>query len=221
MYLPAQRKRFDQCLIPLEPVAEQHHLRLLVDSVTSLSPEEHQVRLASGERIHYAQVVIAAGFIARREAIPGGKTYALFPCDVEDAQHLCERFERMRQGTLTLIIEEPRPGPGLEYIDWMARSLQERRRNQITLQLIDGQPRLMAHLGERAGIHLEQIVSKLGVRLLTGQAEALITEQEVRLNAGQCVASDLTAVVGSLHGVDLGLTAPVVNEQRFVCVNAP
>jgi len=109
-----------------------------------------------------------------------------------------------------------------EYVGWMARYVQEKHlTDSIQVQLIDSQPRLMAHLGERAASRLEQIVSKLGVRLFTGQAVAEITEQEVRLNAGQRVDSDLTAVVGSLHGVDLGLTAPVVDEQGFVCVNAP
>jgi len=222
VYLPAQHKRFDQCLIPLEPLAKQHRLRLIVETVTKLSPEEHQVQLASGERVHYAQGVIATGAIARREAIDGAKSHALFPCDVEDAQYLREAFLTMKQGAVTLITGQPRPGPGLEYVGWMARYVQEKHlTDSIQVQLIDSQPRLMAHLGERAASRLEQIVSKLGVRLFTGQAVAEITEQEVRLNAGQRVASDLTAVVGSLHGVDLGLTAPVVDEQGFVCVNAP
>src|SRR5438874_7729732 len=92
VYLPAQHKRFDQCVIPLEPLAKQHHLRLLVETITKLSPEEHQVQLASGERIHYAQAVIATGSLACREAIDGAKTHALFPCDVEDATLLRERF---------------------------------------------------------------------------------------------------------------------------------
>jgi NADH:ubiquinone reductase (H+-translocating) len=220
VYLPAQRKRFDQCLLPLEPVAEQYHLRLLVDTITMLSPEEHQVQLASGERLHYAQVVIATGSTARREAIPGAKTHALFPCDVEDAHRLRERFLALWQGTVTVIIAGPRPGPGLEYAGWMARYVQERQRtSSIRIQLIDAQPRLMAHLGERAASLLEQIMSKLGIRLLTGQPVEEIAEQEIRLKSGKRVVSHLTAVVGSLRGVDLGLTAPVVDEQGFVPVN--
>ena len=56
VYLPAQHKRFDQCLIPLEPLAKQHRLRLIVETVTKLSPEEHQVQLASGERVRLRSV---------------------------------------------------------------------------------------------------------------------------------------------------------------------
>lgn len=221
VYLPAQRKRFDQCLIPLEPVAEQHHLRLLVDTLTMLSLEEHQVQLASGERIHYAQVVIATGSTARREAIPGGKTHALFPCDVEDAHRLRERFLALSQGTVTVIIAGPRPGPGLEYAGWMARDVQVRQRtSSIRIQLIDAQPRLMAHLGERAASLLEQIMSKLGVCLFTGQEVEEITEQEIRLQDGKLVASDLTAVVGSLQGMNLGLAQPVIDAWGFVNVNS-
>jgi NADH dehydrogenase FAD-containing subunit len=54
VYLPAQHKRFDQCLVPLEPQAAQHRLWFLVETATSLSPEEHQAQLAGGERIHPA-----------------------------------------------------------------------------------------------------------------------------------------------------------------------
>jgi NADH dehydrogenase len=220
VYLPAQHKQFDQCLIPLEPLAKEHRLRLLVDTITMLSPEEHQAQLAGGERIRYAQVVIATGSLARREAIPGGKTQALFPCDVEDAHRLRERLLALSQGTVTVIIAGPRPGPGLEYAGWMARYVQERQRtSSIHIQLIDAQPRLMAHLGERAASLLEQIMSKLGIRLFTGQHVEEIAEQEIRLQDGKLVASSLTAVVGSLRGVDLGLTAPVVDEQGFVPVN--
>jgi NADH dehydrogenase FAD-containing subunit len=42
VYLSAQHKHFDHCLIPLEPLAKEHRLRLLVDPITMLSPEEHQ-----------------------------------------------------------------------------------------------------------------------------------------------------------------------------------
>jgi hypothetical protein len=160
---------------------------------------EHHVQLASGERIHSAQVVIATGSTARREAIPGGKTYDLFSCDVEDAQHLCERFARMRQDTVTLIIGEPRPGTrtGIHRLDgsFSARAAAQsdhpptHRRSASAY----GTP------GRAGCVHLEQIVSKLGVRLLTGQAEALRTEQEVRLNVGQRVASDLTALKRRTH----------------------
>src|SRR6266700_3239916 len=133
-------------------------------TITKLSPEEHQVQLASGERVHYAQAVIATGAIARREAIDGAKSHALFPCDVEDAQYLREAFLTMKQGAVTLITVQPRPG--LEYVGWMARYVQEKHlTDSIQVQLIDSQPRLMAHLGERAASRLEQIVSKLGVRL--------------------------------------------------------
>jgi NADH dehydrogenase FAD-containing subunit len=175
--------------------------------------------LTSGTVISYTQAVIATGSTARREAIPGGKTYAVFPCDVQDAQHLCDSFLTMKQGIVTVIIGGPRPGPGLEYVGWMARSLQERRSETITLQLIDRQPRLMAHLGERAASLLEHIMNKLNVRLLTGQEVREITADEIRLDGGQQVASNLTAMVGSLHGVDLGLLPPVVDEQGYVCVN--
>jgi NADH dehydrogenase FAD-containing subunit len=120
---------------------------------------------------------------------------------------------------VTVIIASPRPGPGLEYAGWMARAVQERQRtSSIRIQLLDAQPQLMAHLGERAASLLEQIMSKLGIRLLTGQPAREIAEQEIRLQDGTRVASHLTAVVGSLQGADLGLSAPVVNEQGFVRV---
>ena len=221
VYLPAQRRQFDQCLIPLEHVAEQFRLRLVVDTVTKVSPDERQVRLTSGASMHYAQVVIATGSAADREAIAGAQLHAVFPCEVEEAQRFREHFLAMKQGTVTLIIGGPRPGPGLEYAGWMARSLQEKHLvGAIHLQLIDSQPHLMAQLGARASSMLERIMSKQGVQLLTGQAVQEITPSEVYLHDELRIASDLTAVVGPLRGVDLKLPRPLIDESGFVCVNA-
>src|SRR6266567_6528876 len=221
VYLPAQRKRFDQCLIPLEPMAEQFRLRLIVDTVTTVTPSEHRVQLASGASVHYTQAVLATGAVADRGAIPGAHLHAVFPCDVKDAQHLRESFLTMQQGTATLIIGGPRPGPGLEYAGWMARSLQARRLvDTIHLQLIESQSHLMAHLGAHASSILERIMNKQGVRLLTGQAVQEITPSEVYLHDEPRIASNLTSVVGPLRGVDLGLARQLIDESGFVCVNA-
>lgn len=97
---------------------------------------------------------------------------------------------------MTVIIGGPRPGPGLEYAGWIVRSLQEKRLgDSIHMQLIDSQPSLMVHLGARASSIPERLVSKQGMRLLTGQAVQEIAQEEPALGNGQRVALDLTAVV--------------------------
>ncbi len=87
VYLPAQRKRFDQCLIPLEPMAEQFRLRLIVDTVTTVTPSEYQVPLANRASVHYTQAVLSTGAIADREAIPGAlsPTASISRCHIGDA----------------------------------------------------------------------------------------------------------------------------------------
>src|SRR6266568_3862111 len=69
VYVPAQRKQFEQCLIPLDPLAKQFGLQLILETVTAITPEAHQAQLASGAIISYTQAVIATGSTARREAI--------------------------------------------------------------------------------------------------------------------------------------------------------
>jgi len=77
----------------------------------------------------------------------------------------------------------------------------------------------MGHLGARAADALEAILSKPGVRLLTGQPVTAITATSVQMRDGQSYASDLTAVIGYLRGQELGVDPPVVDEKGFVPVN--
>jgi NADH dehydrogenase FAD-containing subunit len=220
VYLPAQHVSFEHCQIPLQPLAERFRFHLLVDAVSTLAPQQHQVHLASGKSISYAHALIATGSTADREIIAGTREFACSPCDVEEALLFGQRFLQLKKGTVTVIIGGQRPGPGLEYAGWIARYLRHHRlADAIRLRVIDSQPRLMGHLGERAAGKLEAMMNKPGVSLLTGQAVKAITALGVQMQDGHAYASDLTAVVGHLRGQELGVEQPVVDEKGFVPVN--
>lgn len=220
IYLPTARRSFEGCQIPLQPLAERFRFRLVVDTVATLFPEQHQVRLVSGETMSAANLLIATGSTADRQVIAEARDAASFPCDVEDALSFQQQFHQLKKGIVTLVIGGQRPGPGLEYAGWIARYLREQQLIEaIQLQVIDPQPRLMAHLGPRAADRLEAILRKPGVRLITGQAVTAITATSVQMQDGQTYTSDLTAVVGYLRGQELGVRPPVVDDQGFLPVN--
>ncbi len=220
IYLPAQRIQFEHTLISLEKAARAFHLHLLVDSVTAVEPEQQQIHLATGGTMSYAQMLLATGATAQREIIPGAREHALFPCDVEDAQHFRQRLLDLKQGVVTMIIGWERPGPGLEYAGWIATYLQEKHlSDRIHLRVITEPETLTAYFGERAEQTIWRFFQRECVHLLPDQSVKEIEADTVQLYDGQKYTSDLTAVVGPLRGIDVGLPRPFLDEKGFIHVN--
>ena len=65
---------------------------------------------------------------------------------------------------------------------------------------------------------IERFLARKGARWVAGQAVRAIHADGVELEQGISWTTALTAVVGPLRGVDVGLTTPVVDEQGFVQV---
>jgi NADH dehydrogenase FAD-containing subunit len=219
IYLPAQHRRFEHLQVSLQQAATTYRLRLVTDSVRRLDLDHHQAELTLSEPIAYRSVVVATGAPADKERIPGAAFHALFPCDVAEALDFRDRFLALTQGGVTVILAGERPGPGLEYAGWLATAVHERGlADQIQLQIVDHQDGLKALLGARAMALIERFLARKGARWVAGQAVQAIHADGVELENGTFWTTALTAVVGPLRGVDVGLTTPVVDEQGFVQV---
>src|SRR6266849_5405029 len=92
IYLPAQRRRFEELQISLQKAAATYRLHLVIDTVRRLDYTNQRLLLADGEMINYRSAVLATGAPADRERLPGSAQHALFPCDVEEALALQEKF---------------------------------------------------------------------------------------------------------------------------------
>ena len=219
IYLPAQRRRFEDLHISLQKAAATYRLRLVIDTVSRLDHANQRALLANGEMITYRSAVLATGAPADRERLPGTARHALFPCDVEEALSLKEKFLALKQGHVSVIIAGERPGPGLEYAGWLATSAQEHGSSgQLHVHVVDDRDSLRARLGDSAMVIVARFLAQKGAKLITGQAVRAVHAAGIELENGASWDSELTAVVGPLRGEDLALPAPIVDEQGFVRV---
>jgi NADH dehydrogenase FAD-containing subunit len=219
IYLPAELRRFEQLQVSLQQAATNYRLRLVTDTVRRLDLDHHQAELSLSEPITYRSVVVATGAPADKERIPGAASHALFPCDVAEALDFRDRFLALTQGAVTVILAGERPGPGLEYAGWLATAVHEQgSADQIQVQVVDHQDGLKTLLGARAIALIERFLARKGARWVAGQTVRAIHADGVELEHGTSWTTALSAVVGPLRGVDVGLTAPVVDEEGFVQV---
>jgi selenide,water dikinase len=219
IYLPAQRRRFEELQISLQKAAATYRLHLVLDTVRGLDHANQRALLAGGETIDYRSAVLATGAPADRERLPGSAQHALFPCDVQEALALKEQFLALKQGHVSVIIAGERPGPGLEYAGWLATAAQEHRlTSQLQVHVVDDRDSLRARLGDSAMGIVARFLAHKGAELITGQAVRAVHAEGIELENGTAWDSVLTAVVGPLRGADLALPAPIVDEKGFVRV---
>jgi selenide,water dikinase len=217
IYLPAQRRRFKELQISLQKAAATYRLQLVIDSVRRLDHSNQRVLLADGKMITYRTAVLATGAPADRERLPGAAQHALFPCDVEEALALKERYLALKQGIVSVIIAGERPGPGLEYAGWLATAAQELgSTGQLHIHVVDDRDSLRARLGDSAMDIVARFLARKGAKLIKGQGVRAVHAEGIELENGASWDSVLTAVVGPLHGADLGLPSPIVDEKGFV-----
>lgn len=221
IYLPAQRRPLEDLQISLQKVAERYKLHLVIDTVRQVDHQNQCVLLTGGEVITHGAAVVATGAPADRERLSGSAQHALFPCDVKEAVTLQERFLALGQGHVSVIIAGERPGPGLEYAGWLATAVQEQGLiGQLHIHVVDDRGCLRARLGDHAMDIVAGFLAKKGATLIRDQAVRAVHAEGIELENGTAWDSVLTAVVGPLRGVDLGLPAPIVDEQNFVRVQA-
>src|SRR5215469_14829654 len=219
IYLPAQRRRFEELRISLQKAAATYRLHLVVDTVSRLDHANQRALLANGETIDYRSVVLASGAPADRERLPGAAQHALFPCDVEEALTLKEKFLALKLGHVSVIMAGERPGPGLEYAGWLATAAQENwPAGQLQIHVVDDRDSMRARLGDRAMDIVARFLAQKGAKLIRGQAVRVIHAEGIELENGAGWGSVLTAVVGPLRGADLALPAPLVDEKGFIRV---
>src|SRR6266851_3555756 len=219
IYLPAQRRRFEELHVSLHKAAATYRLHLVIDTVSRVDHANQRALLASGEMINYRSAVLATGAPADRERLPGAAQHALFPCDVEEALALKEQFLALKQGHVSVIMAGERPGPGLEYAGWLATAAQENwPAGQLQIHVVDDRDSLRARLGDSALDIFARFLARKGAKLIRGQAVRAVHAAGIELENGASWDSTLTAVVGPLRGADLALPAQLVDERGFVRV---
>ena len=167
--------------VPLHDLLGGTGVRLLVDQVTRIDPEQRQVELASGaEPVGYDVLVYALGSQADLDAVPGAAEHAIALADAERAARL---HDRMRTASTVAVV-----GGGLTGIE-AATELAETYPDR-TVRLVTGDT-LGPALSEPGQAHLYRTFDRLGIRLHEHEHVAKVAADGLLLDSGEHVGSDV------------------------------
>lgn len=166
--------------VPLRDLLRGSGVRLLVDRVTRIDPEQRRVELASGaEPVGYDLLVYALGSHADLDAVPGAAEHAV---PVADAERAARLRERMRTASTVAVV-----GGGLTGIE-AATELAETYPDR-TVRLVTGGT-LGPALSERGQDHLYRTFDRFGIRLHEHEQVAKVAADGLLLESGQHVGAD-------------------------------
>jgi NADPH-dependent 2,4-dienoyl-CoA reductase/sulfur reductase-like enzyme len=170
---------FDEAIVHPESWYAEHAVELRCGTeVSALHLDEHEVELSGGERVGYAELVLATGAEPRRLPLPGAET-ALTLRTRADADRLRETFGPGRR--LAVI--------GAGWIGLEAAAAARGAGTEVTV-LEAGELPLLGVLGPELGAVFAQLHRDHGVDLRLGARITGITEEGVALADGSVVAAD-------------------------------
>jgi NADH dehydrogenase FAD-containing subunit len=166
--------------VPLRDLLRGTGVRLLVDQVTRIDPDQRHVELASGaEPVRYDLLVYALGSHADLDAVPGAAEHATAIADAERAALL---HDRMRPASTVAVV-----GGGLTGIE-AATELAETYPDR-TVRLVTGDT-LGPALSEPGQAHLYRAFDRLGIRLHEHAPVAKVAADGLLLESGDRVGAD-------------------------------
>jgi NADH dehydrogenase FAD-containing subunit len=166
--------------VPLRDLLGRSGIRLVVDRVTRIDPDERQVHLASGvEPVGFDQLIYALGSHADLDAVPGAAEHATAVATAAHARHVHDRVSSA--GRIAVV------GGGLTGIETVTE-LAEAHPDRDVLLLTGGTPGAM--LSTRAQQHLVETFDRLGVEVMTGAVVAKVAQDGLLLERGDHVDAD-------------------------------
>lgn len=166
--------------IPLHELVKGTSIRLMVDRVTAIDLEKRQVALTTAtDPVSYDTLVYALGSHAALDAVPGAAEHAAAVATWEDAQRVHERLQAA--GVVVVV------GGGLTGIE-TATELAEAYPGCRVRLVTNGRPGPM--LNERARQHLNRVIDRLDIEIVTNARVEEVAQDGLRLATGEYLAAD-------------------------------
>ncbi len=159
-------------------------IRLVVDKVTHIDAGAQKLELASGAVLPYDYLVYAVGSTTTTPNIPGVAEHALSINELEHAQQVRARYERLAPEAPIVVV-----GAGLTGVELAGELAEIRRRGSVTL--VCGK-QLLPSIGEPARRAAAKQLEKLGVEVLAPATVVEVGEDTVTLSDGRELPSALT-----------------------------
>lgn len=205
--------------LPLEPVLHRLGHRFVQGRVERLDPDQGSATLADGTRLRFDLCIVAVGGVNNDAGVSGVDAHAWPFKSVRDCdaihQHLNGLVEDGERHSIAIV------GGGLEGVEALGEILRgfSRYRSMLDIHLVEGGDRLMADSPERVDRSIRASCRHFSVKIHTRSRVAAVESDQLVLNDGRRIPSELTLWTGGcaphplLHAAGLtdspGTWAPV------------
>ncbi len=206
IWIPAGLRDESSLTIELEDFFDRNDVEYHRGKVSSLDPENRQVLLETGDKIHFDSLIIGAGgrFIKK---LPGIE-HVYTPCEgYAPTKAYSDKLNQMNGGTLAFGFgtnpKEPsavRGGPIFEFlfgIDTLLRK--QKRRDKFKMVFFNPSNTPGQRLGEKAVKGLLAQMNKCGIETHLGHKMQSFTENKIITEGGE-INSDLTLFMPGMTG---------------------
>jgi len=192
LYSAVTKRSHLEYWVPLSEIfAGQKNIDVQIDTITSISPESHQLTAKSGKTYQYERCILALGTVTTYFGIEGLDVYSY---GIKSA----EEVARLKQHLYTAIVENHTvdqhyvivgAGPtGVELSAALGSYLKrlcehhDIRNPKIHIDLIEAAPRVLPRMSEKASAKVAKRLTKLGVSIQTGQAVESATADSITVS---------------------------------------
>ncbi len=218
--------------LPLSKLLRNKEIRMRIDVVKDIDPEQKQVRLASGGTVNYDALVIALGSQTAFFGIPGLESNSFTLKSVKDARrlhrHIENRVEQYRKNKeiadATFVIG----GGGLtgieligELADMLPQLCQRHGVNfrDISLYCVESGPTILKGFSSKLVERARQSLENRGVQFLTGVAVTEVRKGFVLLKDGQLLETNTMVWTGGVQGNEVVASSGLEVQRGRATVN--
>ncbi len=193
LYSTATGHSYKESWVPLERIFRKtKNVRIVEDTIQSITPNESIVTGASGRVYKYDNIVFALGSVTTYFGIKGLDTYAFgikSEAEVRELQkHLVEEMSDGSDDEKNYVIVGAGPtgvelaGALGEYLNVLRKKYNVRNENLPGISLIEAAPRVLPRMSEKASAMAQNQLEKLGIDVQLGKkveretADALIVD---------------------------------------------
>lgn len=218
----------DHVQLDLNPLAEQHGLKLVNGKVTALAPHAKRITVETGQTIDYDYAVIATGPGFAFDQVPGlgphgGYTHSI--CSASHALEARDAWLKFLDNPGSLVVGAAPGagcfGPAYEFVlmaDWILR--RKGLRDRVSLTLVTPEP-YAGHLGVKGVKNARELTESLlrerNVDVMNNAAITAIDANTITLDDGRTIPHQYAMILPAFRGVKFISDAPGLgNEKGFI-----
>lgn len=215
IWVPINRRKIQQVLIPRKPVFEKHGVDFVIDTALSIDPDAQEVVTKKGI-YRYDHLVIATGPKVNRDIAPGVHEHASYIGSVEGALDIQKKLETFKKHPGPIVIGATQKascmGAAYEFLFNVEKWLREEKiRKKVDIYWVTPEPYL-GHFGiygmPMGEWYLKKFMKMFKIHYRTNVGVGHVTASAVTLDTGESLPSAFTMLMVPFTGVDCVASSP-------------